>query len=73
MSEQKTVQVLHISNIREFIVIRHNSEKYNPFKLYELTWKQHKDGTWYKGRTLLESYADMRSCLYHIVQLDGII
>ena len=35
----------------------------NPFWLYQFSWKQNKDGYFYKSKKLVRKYADLKSVL----------
>lgn len=54
-----------------YVCIKHLDTNRNPFWLYELEWKDNKNGYPYQSKKLLVKYQDMDSVLFHLLQLWG--
>ena len=54
-------------NDGEYKIIRDNSDKYNPYRIYHIFYQFSPDyGCATKRKHLVAKYADMTACLYHL-------
>lgn len=66
----KTIQVLKLTNNgASFVVVKHLEERVNRYWLYERSHKLNKYGYLTERKKCLVKYADLASCLAHILDL----